>query len=244
MRSVVALELETDAAIAAQAQNGGDVAIGVFEHQIAAAFEVLDFPVVFEILEAFQHREQAEIHRAHVERGDFGLDFGGRTHAFLDRHIGAAAGSDIDRSVGALDDHRQELAEPLRVLGRLAVVRIACMQMQDRGAGIGSLDRRVGDFARRDRQPGRHGRGVDGAGHGAGNDDLALLRHGCFPSYLRLSCNLRQTRLGRSGSSLISIPNGARASHTALVSAPGTELGRPSPMPRVPNGVCGQGVVA
>ena len=37
---------------------------------------------------------------------------------------------------------------------------------------------------------------------------------------------------------------GISASHTALVSAPGTELGRPSPMPRVPSGVCGQGVVA
>ena len=49
---------------------------------------------------------------------------------------------------------------------------------------------------------------------------------------------------GRRGKLLIWTPNGLNASQTALVKAPGTELGLPSPIPLVPKGVCGQGVLA
>src|SRR5258705_4751898 len=44
------------------------------------------------------------------------------------------------------------------------------------------------------------------------------------------------------GNSLISTSNGARASHSAFVKAPGTGPGIPSPIPREPRGVCGHGV--
>ena len=49
---------------------------------------------------------------------------------------------------------------------------------------------------------------------------------------------------GRRGKLLIWTPNGLNASQTALVKAPGTELGLPSPIPLVPKGVWGQGVLA
>ena len=41
---------------------------------------------------------------------------------------------------------------------------------------------------------------------------------------------------------MISTPNGRKASQIAFVRVPGIALGRPSPMPRLPSGVCGQGV--
>ena len=58
------------------------------------------------------------------------------------------------------------------------------------------------------------------------------------------SLNARHTRSGRSGNSSISIPNGRNASQTALVRAPGTAPGIPSPRPRLPSGVYGHGVPA
>ncbi len=54
------------------------------------------------------------------------------------------------------------------------VFGIARMQMDDRGAGFGGADRRFRDLARRDRQMGRHGRGVHGTGDGAGDDDFSV----------------------------------------------------------------------
>src|SRR5260221_8111145 len=44
--------------------------------------------------------------------------------------------------------------------------------MQDRGAGLGGVDRLGRDLIGRDRQRVRHGRGMDRAGDGAGDDDL------------------------------------------------------------------------
>src|SRR6188472_3984161 len=85
--------------------------------------------------------------------------------------------------------------------------------------------------------------------------DRVLLSHRCSPllrlagtySAAALLCAFWmrcQIRLGLSGSSVISIPNGASASQMAFDKAPGIALGRPSPMPRLPSGVCGQGVGA
>ena len=61
-------------------------------------------PLVLELLEALQHREQAEVHRAHVERRQFGLEQWPRAHALLDGHVRAAAGGDVDDGVGAALD--------------------------------------------------------------------------------------------------------------------------------------------
>ena len=46
--------------------------------------EVRLLPVVLELLEALEHLEQAEVHRAHVERGDFGLELERGLQALLD----------------------------------------------------------------------------------------------------------------------------------------------------------------
>src|SRR5258705_1819603 len=77
-------------------------------------------------------------------------------------------------------------------------------------------------------------------------DDHAFCRSDCFEpaawdsvdaSLARRSC---QSLSGLIGNSLISMSNGARASHSAFVKAPGTGPGIPSPIPREPSGVCGQ----
>ena len=138
-------------------------------------------PVEFELLVFGEQMIQAEIHRAHVERGDFRLEGRRRLHAFLDAHIGAAAGGDVDRRIRALLDARQEARERLRRLVGLAGFGIARVQVQDRGAGLRGCDRLGGDLIRRDRQIGRHGRRVDRAGDRAGDDDFVGDSHGFFP---------------------------------------------------------------
>src|SRR5262249_51253526 len=84
----------------------------------------------------------------------------------------AAAGGDVDDGVAALLDARQELAEDFRIGRRPSVLRIARVQVQDRGAGLGGVDRLGGNLVGRDRQRVRHGRRVDRAGNCAGDDDL------------------------------------------------------------------------
>jgi hypothetical protein len=48
------------------------------------------------------------------------------------------------------------------------------MQMQDGGAGLRRRNRLLGDLIGRDRQRVRHGRRVNRAGDGAGDDDLVV----------------------------------------------------------------------
>ena len=84
-----------------------------------------------------------------------------------------AAGGDVHHRIGALLDHRQEAHEHRGVRRRLAGVRIARVQMDDGGAGLGGLDGGAGDLLRRDRQVVRHAGRVDGARDGATDDDLA-----------------------------------------------------------------------
>ena len=62
VRNVVALEFEAGAVGAAGREDVFDVGKGVLEDQIAAFFEVIDFLLVLEFLEARQHRIQAEVH--------------------------------------------------------------------------------------------------------------------------------------------------------------------------------------
>ena len=88
------------------------------EDAVARAFEIGPLPVVLEFLVALEHRIEPEIHRAHVERGDLGLEGRGRLDALLDRHGRRAAGGDVDDAVGALLDHLQERRERLRATGR------------------------------------------------------------------------------------------------------------------------------
>ncbi len=134
VRSVVALELEARAAVAQGPQHELDVLEGVAEHQVARIFQRRRLPVMLEVLEPVQHGEQAEIHRAHVEGGDFRLEDLGRLDALLHRHIGRAAGGQIHHRVGRLLDARQEAARMLREFGR------AC-RFRDRGHADGRSPR-------------------------------------------------------------------------------------------------------
>ena len=70
-----------------------------------------------------------------------GLALERRGEPLLDRHVEAAAGGDVDDRVGRLLDARQELHEHGRIRRRAAVLRVARMQVQDGGAGLGGRDR-------------------------------------------------------------------------------------------------------
>jgi hypothetical protein len=175
---VVALELEARAAVFAEVlQRVLDVLERVAEDEVAARLEVLRLPVVFPLGALVEIGVQPEIHRAHVERADFGLGDERRRKPLLHRHIVAAAGGDIDYCIGGRLDLRQELHEDLRIGRWPSVDRIACVQMQDRRTRFGRADRTGCDLVRRDRKIWRHGRGMYRPRHGAGNDDFAGFGH-------------------------------------------------------------------
>ena len=67
MADVVALDLEAGAVLGAGGQDVFDVLEGVLEDAVLRACEIGLLPVVLEVLEALQHRVEAEIHRPHVE---------------------------------------------------------------------------------------------------------------------------------------------------------------------------------
>src|SRR5262249_28740498 len=69
-----------------------------------------------------------------------------------------------------------------------AVLRIARMQVDHRGAGLCGADRSVGDLLGGDRQMRRHRRRVDRAGDRAGDDDFAS--HGHAPSVAKSATSL------------------------------------------------------
>ncbi len=152
----------------------------VIARTMAAVLEMLALPVMGEVLEPVEHGVEAEIHRAHVQRGQLRLEGQRRLHALLDRHVRAAAGGDIDHRAGGLLDPRQERLEGTRILGRASRFGIAGMQVQDRCPGLRRSYRGFDDLLCRDRQVFRHRRGVDRAGDGAGDDDL-LLGHVVLP---------------------------------------------------------------
>jgi hypothetical protein len=85
---------------------------------------------------------------------------------------------DVDDNVGPGLDLFEEGHEQGRILRWATVLWVAGMQVHDRGACLSGSDGGIGDFIRRHRQMGRHAGGVNGAGHGATDDDLAILAHG------------------------------------------------------------------
>jgi hypothetical protein len=153
-----------------------DILERIAEHQVARVLEILLFPVMLEGVEPVEHGKQREIHRAHVERGQFRLEADGRLDALFDLHEGAAAAGEIHDGVRAWPETRQDRLESLRPLVGAAGIGVPGVQMYDRGASFDSFASRVGDFVRRDRQIGRHGGCVDRPGDGAGDDDLAAVR--------------------------------------------------------------------
>src|SRR5437588_12379133 len=97
---------------------------------------MLALPGKLELLVTIEEVEEPEIHRAHIERSDFGLEDFRRLDALLRRHERTAAGREIDDRVGLLLDARQEAREGFRGLIGFAGFGIARVQMKDRGAGF------------------------------------------------------------------------------------------------------------
>jgi hypothetical protein len=130
------------------------------------------------IVEACQHREQAEVHRSHVERCDLGLEVRAGLQPFLDAHRRCAAGGDVDHDVARLLDAAQERRKRFRPLIGRAVDRIAGVQMYEGRAGRVRAERGLGDLVGGDRQVRRHARRVDRAGDRAGDHHLAAVGGG------------------------------------------------------------------
>ena len=176
MADVVALELEARAVRLSQlAEDLLDVAEGVPEDQSSRSLRHR------RCSHGYFHSEmpradlvEGEVHRAHVQRTEFGPRLERIGEALVERHARAAAGRDVDDGVGLRRDPRHELIEHRRVGRRAAVARIARVQVQDGGARVRGFDRLLGDLVRRNRQVFGHGRGVDRTGDGAGDDDPSL----------------------------------------------------------------------
>src|SRR5215467_4698825 len=99
MSNVVALELETGAVWAAEPEDFRDVLERVSEYPGFARREILRLPLVPPRLLPRQHLVQAEVHRAHVEGRELGLQPQCRLQAVLDGHRLRSAGSDVDDDV-------------------------------------------------------------------------------------------------------------------------------------------------
>ena len=132
MGNIIALELKTGAIVGAYSQNGLDILKRIFKNQITRFFEVFSLPTMGEIVKSVEHRIQTKIHRSHIQRRNFRFKFCGRQHAFLYRHMRAAAGGDVKDRISRLFDAWQELFKHGWVLRGLASLRVACVQMQYR----------------------------------------------------------------------------------------------------------------
>ena len=134
---IVALELELGAAVLAQMlQDELDVLERVAEDEVVGRLEERLLPVELPLLVAGGQREDAEVHRAHVAGAHLRLGGQRRGQPLLHRHAEPAAGGDVHHGVGVLLDHRQELHEHVRVGRRLAGLRVAGVQVQDRGTRL------------------------------------------------------------------------------------------------------------
>ncbi len=98
-------------------------------------------------------------------------------------HAGRQVEHDID--IGGADEVGDFLVE-IVAAARRAGLGIAHMAMDDGGTGLGGIDGRGGDLLGRARHMRRLAGGVAGAGHGTGDEDVAVHaeRHGCLPLFL------------------------------------------------------------
>jgi hypothetical protein len=172
MTGVVGLELEAGTPLLAQNLNDPlDILKSVPENKAFRSREVLQLPVVAPVARAVGHRVEPEIHRAEIERAHLRLDPDRGLQPLVHRHGLPAAGRDVDDGVGRGGDPGQEAQEHLGVRCRRAGPRIAGMEVQDGGAGLGRADRPLGDLVGRDGEVGAHRRRMDRSGDRAADDD-------------------------------------------------------------------------
>src|SRR5580765_5387982 len=115
MPNVIALDLEPGAVSGACGQDVLDVGEGVLEHAAARPLEIRLLPIVFELaFESGDHRIEAEVHRAHIERGNLGLERRRRADSLFRRHRRRSAGRDVYDDTRTLLDHLEERRKRLR----------------------------------------------------------------------------------------------------------------------------------
>ena len=168
---VVALELEAGAVLAQLADDLLDVLEGVLEDPAAGVLEEALLPVEAEALDRRRHREHAEVHRAHVQGAELGLEAPHRTQPLVERHAGGPAGGDVDHGTAGLSPYtRQEGRVGVRIGGRAPGLRVASVEMENRRALARRTDRGVCDLVARDRQVRALRGDVHRAGDGAADD--------------------------------------------------------------------------
>ena len=142
-----------------------------------------------------------------------GLATSGAASRCSTRHVEAAAGRHVDHRVGRLLDARQELHEDRGVRRRAAVLGIARVQMQDRGAGLRCGDRLRRDVLRGQRKRVRHRRRMNAARDRASDDDLVRSRiwHEIIPRLEPARRSSPCTTLRRSAASRVPHPVGRTA---------------------------------
>ena len=150
MSDVVTLELEARAVPVAGLENILDILEGVAEDQVFGGFEVRLFPIELERFVSPNQRVEPEVDRSHVERRELRSKSRGRLRAFLNLHVRTTPRRDVDHRVGALF-HRQETGESFRRLVRLTGLRVAGMQVENRGPRFRRPDRRSRNLVGGDR---------------------------------------------------------------------------------------------
>ena len=115
MADIVAFAFEARAAALAELFDELlDLRERVGDDALARLLDIGLLPVVLPVGDLGAGMEDAEIHRAHVERAEFRLGPERRCEPVLDAHAERAAGRDVDDGVAALLDARQELHEDRR----------------------------------------------------------------------------------------------------------------------------------
>ena len=176
MADIVAFELEAGAeGLADLGHDLLDEDIVIVHDAAPRAFDIRLLPGMLPFGHSRAGAGEIEDQRPHVERSELRLRGLGAFQPGVERHGRAAAGGDVDDGVGGLLDARQEFHEIRGERARRAVLRIACVEMQDRGPRLSRADRRLGDLVGRHWQVRRHARRVDRARRRTGDDDLAVL---------------------------------------------------------------------
>ena len=88
VRGVVTFKLITRSSLVERVKRVANVFEAVAKHQVMRRFEHLRLPRMFEFFEAFEHWEEAEIHRSHVEAGNLRLQRFGGFDTIFNGHIG------------------------------------------------------------------------------------------------------------------------------------------------------------
>ena len=134
---VVALELKARTTFFAQTLQGGlDLGKGVDEDAGARPQDIGLLPVVLPLALALCGPGKVEVDRAHVERGDLGLEHDGGLESLLNTHGHRATCRDVDNGVGVVGQGPDKRTIDLGVGRRSTVPGVPGVQVQDRCPGF------------------------------------------------------------------------------------------------------------